>query len=715
MTEQTKINLWRSLAVRGGAVMKGALCYRGVTIAGLMAPAVEFRVGGLKASFKGRGKHKTMYGATPLIPSRSEAMFWGLLIWLVAVLVIRPSPSQALTRDQSGSLPLTSRTVGSLDPQEVGALFDKIVPQQLDEYHIPGAAVAVVQDGEIVFAQGYGFADLEQKRPVVAEQTLFRTGSAAKLFTWTAVMQLVEQGKLDLSTDVNNYLSSFRIPDTYPESITLEHLMTHTAGFEDLSMGAMRARPEGMEPLGTFLARKVPARVYPPGQVTAYSNYGTALAGYIVEQVSGLPFDQYVEQNIFTPLGMGHTTFRQPVPVSLVDELATGYVHLAGAFQPQPFEVYQIGPAGGASATVSDMARFMIAHLKDGKYGDARILGEQTAQLMHQRHFSNDPKLTGMAYGFYELRVNGRLLLTHAGETSFFRSQLCLLHQEDLGLYVVYNAPGGGPARQELIQVFFDRFYSMTPISVPQPPTGATQRGSRLAGRYISTRSAQTTIEKLRLLIEPLYQPITVWVTEDGYLESEHPSVRSQGPALYQPRRWVETESNLYMETNGRDSMAFRQDDQGNLMLFLDSAAPRGYRKLAWYEELLFQPLLPLGLGMVLFGVLAFALFDKQALPAARWLAVGSGGVVLAFLLGLAAFAFLGFTDYLYGQASSMWWVVFALPMVLIFLTMGLAAFTLLPWPGAGVLRHVPYALAVLAAAGLLWWFNYWSLLGWRL
>jgi CubicO group peptidase (beta-lactamase class C family) len=655
-----------------------------------------------------------MYGATRLISSRSEALCWGLLIWLVAALFMRPNLSRALTRDQSVSVPSPSRIVGFPDPQEVGAFFDQFIPQQLEERHIPGAALVVVRDGEVVFAQGYGFADLEQEKPVVADQTLFRTGSVAKLFTWTAVMQLAEQRKLDLDVDVNGYLSGFRIPDTFPAPITLEHLMTHTAGFEDVSMGTMRPRPEDLEPLGTFLARKVPARIFPPGQVTAYSNYGTALAGHIVEQVSGLPFDQYVQQNILTPLGMDHTTFRQPVPASLADELATGYVYSDGAFRPQPFEVYQIGPAGGASATVPDMARFMIAHLQDGQYGDARILGEQTTQLMHRQHFSNDPRLTGMAYGFYELRVNGRLLLTHAGETSFFRSQLYLLPQESLGLYVVYNAPGGGLARQELVQAFFDRFYPATPITVPQPPTGATQRASQLEGRYISTRSAQTTIEKPRLLFEPFYQPITVRATRDGYVESNHPSVRSQNPASYQPSRWVETEPNLYTQTSGRDLLAFRQDDQGDLMLFLDSAAPRGYRRLTWSEEILSQPLLLLGLVAVLLGVLAFALFDRQALPAARWLAVGTGGVVVVFLLGLVAFAFLGFTSYLFGEVSLVWWAVFALPLVLIFLTIVLAVFTLLPWPQAGVLRHVPYALAVLAAAGLLLWANYWNLIGWR-
>jgi CubicO group peptidase (beta-lactamase class C family) len=209
----------------------------------------------------------------------------------------------------------------------------------------------------MIFTKGYGFADLNQERLTVADQTLFRTGSVAKLFTWTVVMQLVEQGKLDLDADVNQYLVGFQISDTYQEPITLEHLMTHTAGFEDGHSGMLRARPEDMEPLGVFLARKIPTRIYPPGRVTAYSNYGAALAGYIVEQVSEIPFEQYIEQNILEPLEMEHTTPYQPVPAPLVDALATGYVYRNGEFQSQPFEFYQISPAGGASATVSDMAK----------------------------------------------------------------------------------------------------------------------------------------------------------------------------------------------------------------------------------------------------------------------------------------------------------------------------------------------------------------------
>jgi len=658
-----------------------------------------------------------MYGEIRMIPIRSKAMFWGLLIWVVAVLVVRPNLSKVLAHERGVSVPFCP--AGSPNPQDLRVFFDQLVPQQLDEFHIPGAAIAVVKDGELVFSQGYGSADLDQGRPVVADRTLFRTGSVAKLFTWTAVMQLVEQDKLDLSTDVNTYLSGFQIPDTYPEPITLEHLLTHTAGFEDGSMGTMRRLPEDLEPLDAFLARRIPARIFPPGQVTAYSNYGTALAGYIVAQVSSLPFEQVVQQNILTPLGMDRTTFQQPAPAPLAGDLATGYAFVEGAFRSQPFEVYQIGPAGGASTTVTDMARFIIAHLQGGLYSEGkdssqRILGQDTVELMHQVHFRNDPRLAGMAYGFYEHRVNGRLLLTHAGDTSVFRSQLVLLPEEDMGLYVVYNAPGGRSARDELVQAFFDRFYPAASTTVLQPLAGAVERTRQVEGRYVSTRSPQTTIDKLRLLTEPLYQPITVRATQGGFLETDHPAVRSQNPVAYQPSRWVEVEPGLYGRPDGSDRLVFRHDEDGNTMLFLDNTPPRGYRRLTGYEELLYQPLLPLGLMALLLGVLGFAVFDRNALPAARWLAVGAGGVVLAFAVGLVAFALLGFMNYVYGIVLPVWWVVFALPLTLILLTIALAVCIALPWPEPGVIRRAPYALAVAAAVGLLVWANYWNLIGWR-
>src|SRR5215210_1193876 len=245
---------------------------------------------------------------------------------------------------------------GLTDPAELEAFLDDMLARQLAEDHIPGASIAIVKDGRLFFAKGYGYANLDQRTPVVADQTLVRVGSIAKLFTWTAVLQLVEQGKLDLNADVNTYLGDVTIPATYPAPITLAHLLTHTAGFEDRQLGITVSSAGGLAPLGTYLADAMPARVFPPGTVTAYSNYGTTLAGYIVERVSHQPFAQYAQQHILQPLAMRHSTFAQQLPPDLAAQLAVSYDRYDNTYHAMPFEYFQIAPAAGLSATASDVA-----------------------------------------------------------------------------------------------------------------------------------------------------------------------------------------------------------------------------------------------------------------------------------------------------------------------------------------------------------------------
>ena len=205
----------------------------------------------------------------------------------------------------------TPSGVHELTASDVEAFLDGIVPLQLERDDIAGATIAIVKDGKLLFAKGYGYSDYEKKKPVSAEETLFRPGSVSKLFTWTAVMQLVEQGKLDLDRNVNDYLD-FKIPDAFGQPITLKNLLTHTPGFEEQIKDLFTVGSESPN-LGAYLKTHIPTRIYPPGTVPAYSNYGTALAGYIVERVSGRPFNEYVEENIFKPLGMDSFNF-SPAP-----------------------------------------------------------------------------------------------------------------------------------------------------------------------------------------------------------------------------------------------------------------------------------------------------------------------------------------------------------------------------------------------------------------
>ena len=306
------------------------------------------------------------------------------------------SDSLAYKANEQAARPLAPR--GPTTVEEMEAFVDGFMDSQMKAGPVAGAAVVVVKDGQVFFQKGYGYEDVEKRTPVDPAQTLFRPGSVSKLFTWTAIMQLVEQGKLDLDADVNTYLKDFKVASTFPEPVKLRNIMTHTAGFEDGGVGYLFAGTAAdLLPLGKWLATHQPARVRPPttdfsdGTNASYSNWATALAGHIVETVSGQSFDDYIAQHIFQPLGMERSTFREPLPESLAPRMSGGYTFEAGGFKPHGFEfIHAAGPAGSLSSTVADMARFMLAHLQDGALGEARILKPETAQLMHKRVMSPD-------------------------------------------------------------------------------------------------------------------------------------------------------------------------------------------------------------------------------------------------------------------------------------------------------------------------------------
>ena len=428
---------------------------------------------------------------------RGSALFsLVLLVSLLLQTLLLAPPVQA--SHSTPPLP-TSSKLG--DPREVETFLDGVLGKQLRVDHIPGAAVSIVKDGRLLFTKGYGSADLQAGKPVNAQTTLFRIGSVSKLFTATAVLQLAEQGKLNLHADVNTYLKTFHLPATYPEPITLADLLTHTAGFEGRDTGLQAARTTSdLEPLGQLLAEHMPARVRPPGELTAYSNYGYTLAGYIVEQVSGMPFAQYVEQHLFQKLRMRESTFRQPVPASLSADLSRGYTYSNGVYHPDPFEVIPMSPAGAMSATATDMARFMLAQLQNGRLGTERLFQAATAKAMQTQQFTNDPRVPGgMAYGFEEHSRNGQRLLVHPGGTADFYSLLALLPEQHMGVFVAYNSFAGAADFLSLpfLQAFLDHYFPASKEPRPSPPAGFAERISQISGTYWGTDRSYTTWEKL--------------------------------------------------------------------------------------------------------------------------------------------------------------------------------------------------------------------------
>ena len=302
--------------------------------------------------------------------------------------------------------------------------LDALIPSQLQNRNIAGAVVSVVKDGQVLFQKGYGYADVEAKQTVLPDQALFRPGSISKLFTATAVMQLVEQGKLDLDRDVNGYLD-FAIPKTYSDPVTLRQLLTHTAGFEETLKNLFVAHESDIKPLRTYLVNQMPARIFPPGKVPSYSNYGFTLAGYIVERASGEKFERYVDNHILKPLRMTNSTFDQPLPPQLAPQMSKGYLNASK--KPRDFEFVQAAPAGALSTTAADMTRFMLAFLQDGSVDGVAILKPETVGQMQTRQFELHPMICGLGITFMEYWMNPVRAIGHGGDTIYFHSDMVLV------------------------------------------------------------------------------------------------------------------------------------------------------------------------------------------------------------------------------------------------------------------------------------------------
>jgi CubicO group peptidase (beta-lactamase class C family) len=500
----------------------------------------------------------------------------------------------------SASEPAARKGAPEMTASDVGAFLDGALPPQLAHEDIAGAVVAVVRNGQLLFAKGYGFADVARKTPVSAEETLFRPGSVSKLFTWTAVMQLAEQGKLDLDRDVNAYID-FEIPKKFGTPITMRNLLTHTPGFEEVLKELLINDTAKLKPLGIYLKEHVPQRIFPPGVTPAYSNYGGSLAGYIVERVSGEPFADYIDRHILEPLGMTRSTFRQPLPGPLVPLMSKGY--LSSSQPPRPFEVIQMAPAGSMSLTAVDISRFMIAHLQDGRYGNVRILKPETARMMHSRQFGLIPEMNGITLGFYEDSRNGMRIIGHGGDTRVFHSDLRLIPEEGVGFFVSLNSLGKASVdvRASVWRAFLDRYFPFAPPAAQSPQTAARDTTS-VTGRYISSRRSVNTLFK----VSTLFSEIAVSRNADGTISAS----RLRGPGG-RPLRFQEIGPMLFREVDGQARIGFLRDVGRRLTAVSDSPV-FVLEKARWYEDSALN--IPLLVGTIAVMALASLLWPVGAL-----------------------------------------------------------------------------------------------------
>ena len=621
-----------------------------------------------------------------------------VLLVLASVLTMPMQSATALAATAPSS------TLEAMTPQTVETFVNGFASYALKSYDVPGLGFVMVKDGEVFFSKGYGYANVEKQVPFDPDQTIVRGGSIVKTITALAVMHLVEQGKLDLDADVNQYLTHFKVPNTYDQQITARQLLHYTAGLDTRFIGIRVKSMDEIPPLGEYLAHHLTDRVRPPGEIRSYNDFEIALAGLLVEEVSGMSYDQYVQEHVFKPLGMESSS----IYLSKEDEgrVALGY---RSDGQPYPLNYYYLNDAAGAgfNTTVSDLARYMIMHLENGSYDGVQLLSEETAKELHTTRFQHDPHLPGIAYTFDEQYWGGLRVLAKSGGAPGFQNRMLLLPDLGIGIYFVQNRDYSAELFSELEQEFQRRFF---PGSYGQPlqeeiPVTDPHELDRYAGYYVVMIDySEGSLEKVRSLADQRQ----VKVDDQGRLKLYGSSLQRVG-------------DNLFQWSNNGDYVAFREDNQGNIthMFYARTALLR----VPWYETF------PVQMGLLGFSLVTFL----TALVG--WLVAGlkrqgklygvSGSLSLLFVGFLVGLGLL--LAPVFAGVDPPWVFSFAPPtelLVLLALPLGGVALTLsLAWQvfrswkekRGGWFVRVHNTLILLASFAFLFFLNTWNLLGYRL
>ena len=476
-----------------------------------------------------------------------------------------PAPTPTAPSPPKEEAPPTAPapTAHALDADDLHAWLDGLLPYSMQRGDIAGGVIAVVKDGKVLFQQGYGYADVEKRIPMDPQKTLIRPGSTSKLFTWTAVMQLVEQRKIDLDRNVDDYLD-FKVSPAYGRPITVRDLMNHKGGFEEGLKDILAIDPRGLPSTEKYLKEHPRPLLFPSGEVPAYSNYGAALAGYIVQRISGQPFERYVEEHILLPLGMRSSTFEQPLPERFKDAMSQGYA--TASTSPQAYELIITRPAGSMTTTAADMTHFMLAHLQQGRFGDFAMLSPQTTQLMHSPSETALPGFSTMAHGFFHDIKNGRTVIGHGGDSVVFHTEFDLLPEEGVGIFYNFNSRGRDNAvyglRKTLFDQFMDRYFPRnSPVSDPLALASAAADAHKIAGRYQESRR----VEHGFLSAFYLLQQTVIGAKADGTITA--PRVLEPGQDTF-----AEVSPDLWREVGGTRELAVRTVD--GVKTVIDSEDP---------------------------------------------------------------------------------------------------------------------------------------------
>jgi len=427
----------------------------------------------------------------------------------------------------------------------IDSIVRPVFVNKLQEYHIAGAMISVVHRGDVVYSAGFGEREVFRELPVDPVRTVFRIGSITKVMTGVAILQLVDAGQLDLDTDVNEYLRDFRIEDTFSEPVRVRNLLTHTAGFDQIGLGRHAGSAEEVLPLGDFLAGNL-VRIRPPEEVSTYDTYAITLAGYIVEAVSGMSFDAYLQRHIFEPLDMTRTGIA--VPDSLLLDLASGY-EFAGTWESPPWEYMNTAPASSVNSTAADMARFILMLLEGGQYRGRTILSEASARAMLTQQFTNHPEQPGYGYTFFEDRSHGVEAWSHGGSMTGYGSLLFLVPADDFGVFMAWNQESARLPRDVLNRLIPELLPVLSDAELPRVENVDARRFTGIYANSMYHHGDPATGWRRR--------SFEVEATEDGDLLVQGSRAYPAGPLTFQS-----SEGPL---------LTFRDDENGSIeYLFID-------------------------------------------------------------------------------------------------------------------------------------------------
>lgn len=624
---------------------------------------------------------------------------------------------------------------GVTDPAELEAFLEDYLASQMEEHHIPGVVFTLVKDGDVFFSKGYGYADLEKQVPFDVEQTVLTTASVGKAFTALAVLQLYEQGSIDLHEDVRPYINDFELPDEHPGTLTFANLLTHTDGFEARMIGVAGLSEDDLLPLEALLTTYMPRQIYSPGEYMTYGNFAANLAGYLVAEISDTTFEQYMDRHILKPLGMTNSTFDQHLSDEMMANLAQGYEYQNGSYEQMPFFYIRFAPEGGLRTTAADMSRFMIALLGGGTSG-TRILTEESTQLMFTQQFAPHPKMAGISYGLFEQLANEQQLFLRDGDGVGTKSRMVLLPEQNMGFYISYNS-GDNALRLSIIDAFLDHYYPVDESSAPTPVADYQERASQFAGSYRPLQADLTSFAKSQYFFAGT---IEVAANDEGYLLIEPVGMGDVMGGFEGVSQWVEVEPLYLQQVDGQGKIAFAQDENGQITHLYSGQGYHGvYSKLPWYETRSFHMILIALVAIILISmvIVTFVIWPLGALirklrhkpaqnpgfakiAARLWSGVVSG--MLAFFafrtIGVlyAIGSIAGMPNYVFGVTNDMVDALNSLYLP-VMLALALPIFTILAfrngWWKLGTRLH--YTLVTLAVFAGIWWVHYWNLLGFQM